>query len=80
MAWKIGKNPGYKSNSKNNFYEWFEITGHDISNAFAVFFEKKVNDIVDENVYNDSINTFKVKCKKFLLNWDVYKLNCDSKT
>ena len=46
----------------------FEITGHEISNAFAVFFEKKVNDIVNENVYNDSINTFKVKCKKLLLN------------
>ena len=46
----------------------FEITGHEISNAFAVFFEKKVNDIVNENVYNDSISTFKVKCKKLLLN------------
>ena len=47
-----------------------EISGHKVSNAFANFFEKKVNDIVgntrvDDNVYNGAIK-LNAQCEMFM--------------
>ena len=47
-----------------------EVSGHDISNCFANFFEKKVGDIVgstkvDENVYNGK-KRIEAQCEMFM--------------
>ena len=52
------------------FVNGVEVSGHEISNAFADFFEKKVNDIVsntrvDNSVYNGA-NKLNAQCEMFI--------------
>ena len=59
QAVQLAKNLGTSQIPKAMSLNGIKATGSDISNSFADFFEKKVNDIVtntimDENVYNAS--------------------------
>ena len=67
---KLAKNQGTSQIPNVMTLDGNEVSGHDISNCFANFFEKKVGDIVgstkvDENVYNGK-KRIEAQCEMFM--------------